>query len=55
MPALIREESCNGYMVKVKGASRFPQTIDIASTVGVALAQRIGAIIREQMRAVGSC
>ncbi|MDI9258964.1 glycoside hydrolase family 3 N-terminal domain-containing protein [Alicyclobacillus sendaiensis] len=52
IPALIHEESCSGYMAK--GATCFPQTIGIASTWDVDLARRIGAIIRDQMRAVGA-
>ncbi|GMA64985.1 glycoside hydrolase family 3 C-terminal domain-containing protein [Alicyclobacillus fastidiosus] len=52
IPAIVHEESCSGYMAK--GATCFPQSIGIASTWDETIARRVGAVIREQMRAAGA-
>ncbi|MDD5621788.1 MAG: glycoside hydrolase family 3 N-terminal domain-containing protein, partial [Actinomycetota bacterium] len=52
IPAIIHEESCSGYMAK--GATCFPQTIGVASTWEPELAEAMGGVIKEQMRAVGA-
>ena len=52
IPAVIHEESCSGYMAY--GATVFPQTIGVASTWDSTLAEMMGDIIRQQMRAVGA-
>jgi beta-glucosidase len=52
IPALVHEESCSGYMAK--GATCFPQSIGIASTFAAEIAQGVGQVVREQMRATGA-
>ncbi len=52
IPALVHEECCSGYMAL--GATCFPQIIGLASTWQPELAERMTAVIREQMRAVGA-
>jgi len=52
IPAIIHEESCSGYMAK--GATCFPQIIGAASTWEPELLERMGMVIREQMKAVGA-
>ena len=52
IPAIIHEESCSGYMAK--GATCFPQIIGVASTWEPDLVEKMGKVIKEQMRAVGA-
>ncbi|MCD4669112.1 MAG: glycoside hydrolase family 3 C-terminal domain-containing protein [Actinomycetia bacterium] len=52
IPAIIHEESCTGYMAK--RATCFPQTIGVASTWDPEPAEKMGAVIKEQMRSVGA-
>ncbi|HNY22903.1 MAG TPA: glycoside hydrolase family 3 protein, partial [Treponemataceae bacterium] len=52
IPALIHEEACSGYLTR--GADVFPQTIGIGATFDEGIAREMGAIIREQMRALGA-
>lgn len=52
IPAMVHEESCSGYMAR--GATCFPQSIGVASSWDGDLANRIGVVIREQMRATGA-
>jgi beta-glucosidase len=52
IPAIIHEESCSGYMAK--GATCFPQIIGLAGTWEPELLEKMGMVIREQMRAVGA-
>ena len=52
IPAIIHEESCSGYMAK--GATCFPQIIGVASTWEPELAEAMGGVIKEQMRAAGA-
>ncbi|MDD5312058.1 MAG: glycoside hydrolase family 3 N-terminal domain-containing protein [Dehalococcoidia bacterium] len=51
IPALIHEECLNGFAAK--GATVFPQAIGMASSWDIGLIQRIGEVIRKQMKAVG--
>ncbi len=52
IPALVHEESCSGYMAK--GATLFPQTIGVASTWNPDLTEKMGEVIRTQMKSVGA-
>ncbi len=52
IPAIIHEEACSGYMAK--GATCFPQTIGVASTWDPGLPEKMGMVIKEQMRSVGA-
>jgi len=52
IPAVVHEESTGGYCAR--GATVFPQGIGLASSWDTDLVQRIGDIIRQQMRAVGA-
>jgi beta-glucosidase len=52
IPVMVHEESCSGYMAM--GATCFPQIIGAASTWEPDLIQRMGDVIRMQMRAVGA-
>jgi beta-glucosidase len=52
IPAIVHEEACSGYMAR--GATCFPQIIGVASTWEPELAEAMGGVIREQMRAVGA-
>ena len=52
IPAMVHEESCSGYMAL--GATCFPQIIGVASTWEPELVEKMTAIIRTQMRAVGA-
>jgi beta-glucosidase len=52
IPAVIHEESTGGYCAR--DATQFPQAIGLASTWDPALVERIGAVIRRQMLAVGA-
>ncbi len=52
IPAIIHEESCSGYMAR--GATCFSQTIGVASTWDPELVEKMGAVIKEQMRSVGA-
>jgi len=52
IPALIHEESCSGYMARE--ATCFPQAIGVASTWEPDLAEKMGNVIKEQMRSVGA-
>ena len=52
IPALVHEECCSGYMAR--GATTFPQIIGLASTWEPELAQAVGEVIRNQMRAAGA-
>jgi beta-glucosidase len=51
IPAIVHEESTAGYMAR--GATQFPQAIGLASTWEPDLLEAAGAVIREQMLAVG--
>jgi beta-glucosidase len=52
IPAMVHEEACAGYMAR--GATIFPQIIGLASTWNPDLAEGMGAVIRQQMRAAGA-
>lgn len=52
IPAIIHEESCSGYMAK--GATCFPQTIGVASSWEPDLTEKMGTVIKEQIRSVGA-
>jgi len=52
IPAIVHEESTGGYCAR--DATQFPQAIGLASTWDPALVERIGAVIRRQMLAVGA-
>lgn len=52
IPAIIHEESCSGYMAKK--ATCFPQTIGVASTWDLDSVEKMGAVIKEQIRSVGA-
>src|SRR5688572_890307 len=52
IPAVIHEESTGGFCAR--GATQFPQAIGLGSTWDPALVERIGGVIRRQMRAVGA-
>jgi len=52
IPAIIHEESCSGYMAK--GGTCFPQTIGVASTWDPESVEKMGTVIKEQMRSVGA-
>jgi beta-xylosidase len=52
IPAIIHEECCSGYMAL--GGSVFPQMIGLAGTFQPELAEKMAAVIRSQMRAVGA-
>lgn len=51
IPAIIHEESCAGYTAR--DATCFPQAIGLASTWDPARVERMGEVIRAQMRAAG--
>jgi beta-glucosidase len=52
IPAIVHEESTAGLCAR--DADQFPQAIGLAATFEPALAERMGRVIREQMRAVGA-
>lgn len=52
IPAMIHEESCSGYMAK--RATCFPQIIGVSSTWEPDLVNKMGSVIKKQMRAVGA-
>ncbi len=52
IPAIVHEECCSGYMAL--GGTVFPQMIGLASTFQPELAEKMTAVIRTQMRAVGA-
>lgn len=52
IPAIIHEESTAGFTAR--DATQFPQAIGLASTWNPALLEAVGAVIREQMLAVGA-
>lgn len=52
IPAIIHDECCAGFAAL--GATRFPQMIGLASTFRPELAEAMGGVIRQQMRATGS-
>ncbi len=52
IPAIVHEESTAGYTAR--GATQFPQAIGLASTWEPDLLEALGAVIREQMLAVGA-
>jgi beta-glucosidase len=52
IPAIIHEESCAGYLAR--DATCFPQAIGLASTWEPELIEKMTAVIRLQMRAVGA-
>jgi beta-glucosidase len=52
IPAVVHEESTAGFCAR--DATCFPQAIGLASTWDPALLEEVGAVIREQMRAVGA-
>lgn len=52
IPAIIHEESCAGFTAR--DATQFPQALGLAGTFEPELAQRMGEVIRTQMRAVGA-
>lgn len=52
IPAIVHEESTAGFTAR--DATQFPQAIGLASTWQPELIERVGRVIREQMRAVGA-
>ena len=52
IPAVIHEESCAGFTAR--GATCFPQALGLAATWSPELIERMGAVIRRQMRASGA-
>ena len=52
IPAIVHEEALSGFMAP--GATTFPQAIGLASTFNPQLVQEVTALIRRQMRAIGS-
>jgi beta-glucosidase len=52
IPAIVHEESTAGLCAR--DADQFPQAIGLAASFEPALAERMGRVIREQMRAVGA-
>ncbi len=52
IPAVIHEECCSGYMAR--GATVFPQAIGVASMWDPELVEKMGDVIRRQMRSVGA-
>jgi beta-glucosidase len=52
IPAIVHEESCAGYLAS--RANCFPMPIALAATFEPELIDRMGSIIREQMRSVGA-
>ena len=52
IPAIVHEESCAGYMAL--GATCFPQAIGVAGTWDPDAVERMGEVIRTQMRACGA-
>jgi beta-glucosidase len=52
IPAVIHEESTGGFCAR--GATQFPQGINLASTWDPALVERVAAVIGRQLRAVGA-
>ncbi len=52
IPAILHEESCAGFTAR--DAAQFPQAIGLASTWEPELTEAMGAVIREQMLAVGA-
>ena len=52
IPAVLHEESCSGAMIL--GGSAFPQMIGLASTFQPELAEKMTAVIRKQLLAIGA-
>ena len=52
IPAMVHEECLNGY--SGRQGTVFPQIIGVASTWDAGLVARMGAVIRDEMRAVGA-
>lgn len=52
IPAIVHEEACAG--LNAIGATIFPQALGIASSFEPELPEKIGTVIRRQMRAVGA-
>ncbi|HUO06455.1 MAG TPA: glycoside hydrolase family 3 N-terminal domain-containing protein [Candidatus Binataceae bacterium] len=52
IPAIFHEESCAGY--QAQDATCFPMPLGLAGTFDPALVEKMGAIIRRQMTAVGA-
>ncbi|MGA2491073.1 MAG: glycoside hydrolase family 3 N-terminal domain-containing protein [Anaerolineales bacterium] len=52
IPAIIHEECCSGYMAL--GGTVFPQMIGLAGTFQPEFAEKMTAVIRAQLRAVGA-
>lgn len=52
IPAIAHEESLTGFMAQ--GATQFPSPLNFGSTWDPELVERVGAVIRRQMRAVGT-
>jgi len=52
IPAIVHEESTGGF--SARDATQFPQAIGLAATFDPARVEQMGAVIREQMRAVGA-
>ncbi len=52
IPAIFHEESCAGYLAQ--DATCFPMPLALASTFAPELAEKMGAVIRRQMLAVGA-
>ncbi|MFZ0251692.1 MAG: glycoside hydrolase family 3 N-terminal domain-containing protein, partial [Acidimicrobiales bacterium] len=52
IPAVIHEESTGGFCAR--GATQFPQGINLASTWDPALVERVATVIGRQLRAVGA-
>lgn len=51
IPAIIHEEACSGLLAR--GSTVFPQTLGVSCTWNPELAEEMGCVIREQMRAAG--
>jgi beta-glucosidase len=52
VPAIAHEEALTGFMTE--GATQFPSPLNYGATWDPALVRRVGAVIRRQMRAVGT-
>jgi beta-xylosidase len=52
IPAILHEEVCSGLMARE--STVFPQAIGVASTWDPGLAEAMGVVVREEMRALGT-
>ena len=52
IPAIVHEECCSGAMVL--GGTTYPQMLGMASTFQPELAEKMTAVIRKQLRAIGA-